>query len=116
MKFATDTVTKVKLETTTVDGVTYKYKSPTVRFVFNPEPMPPGTIPGMEAAGQSKYVIGIVRSPRGLGDVYVQDWVRPMLMCPTPEFDWDVPVLPVAINVAEVKRLEHHDIMCDRFS
>ena len=91
---------------TTTEGVTYKFKDATVPFVFGSGPMPEGTIPVVAAEGFNEYTIGIVRVPKGLGDVVVQDWVRPMLICPTPVFDWNCPVFPVAISVRHWKPIE----------
>ena len=116
MTYATDTVTRVSLETTTIDGQTYRHKASIVPFVHNPATMPEDLIPKVEPVGKERYAMGVVRSPKGLGDVHVQDWVRPMLICPTPEFDWEVPVLPVAINVSQVTGGGTTNIMCSDFS
>ena len=116
MQYATDTVVKTKHTMTTTEGVTYKFKDATVPFVYGPEPMPDGSIPVVVAEGSTEYTIGIVRVPKGLGDVVVQDWVRPMLICPTPVFDWNCPVLPVAISVSSLRDNKHVDLACKTFS
>ena len=101
---ATDTVTKTRLETATSDGVTYRYKPPIMPFIINPNPMPPGTM----------YAVARVREPQGLGDLCVQEWVKPMLLCPIPELDLDTPNPPLAIEVHWVSRLAP-TTMCGNF-
>ena len=96
--------------------MTYKYKDSIIPFVFNPEPKPQALFPSLGADGSEEYTIGCVREPRGLGDVVVQEWVRPMLICPTPEFDWGVPVLPVAVSVGSLREQRYDSLACSNFS
>ena len=47
----------------------------------------------------------------------MQGWVKPLLLCPTPQFDWDTPIPPSAINVSGVTDLgeDGRRVMCGSF-